>query len=107
MGKRTTTTREYDEQGRLVRETVLEEIIGASADIAPLVQPMRPIVFPSPPSPEVTWTACVCPAFPCPMHHMTQRTFRLSINAGAADNYSRSHEAAAPTWRDNNAGVYP
>jgi len=114
MGKRTTTIREYDEQGRLVRETVLEEIIGAPADVVPLVQPARPIVFPSPPRPEVTWTACTCPLAGCPLHptgwpgRLPQTAgFHLEINAGAADNYSRSHEAAGPTWRGNNAGVYP
>ncbi len=117
MGKRTTTTREYDTEGRLVRETVLEETIqqftiypmGHIAGCrCPLCRPDLIAI----PGATVTHTACICPLAGCPLHPtgwpgrlpQTAR-FHLEINAGAADNYSRSHEVAAPTWRDNNAGV--
>jgi hypothetical protein len=114
MGKRTTTTREYDHQGRLVRETVLEETTGAPA---PDVQPLT--IYPRWPKehvpdcccarcrpdlllPQVMHTACTCPVWPCPMHHVSGT---LTVQSSGV-NHSRSHEVAAPTWRDNNAGVY-
>jgi hypothetical protein len=76
----TRITRDFDPEGRLVREVVEED---------------ARIVFPVPPPPEVTWTACTCPVVPCAMHGwLTWQPARITCRLTSQANHSRSHEVA-------------
>jgi hypothetical protein len=67
MTRKTTTIREYDDQGGLVRETVTEEIDGHE-------QHRRSI-----------WWACTCPSTWCQLHSLNTSSPQWIVTADSAN----------------------